>query len=153
MRLTTYTDYTLRTLMYLAARPDRVSTIAEVARAYGISEAHLTKVVHQLGVSGEIETTRGRNGGLQLRLAPEAINLGTVVRRTEGDMELVPCFREPASCVIGGVCALERALGEALLAFLAVLDRYTLADLIAPGHAAARVLRALTAPIASGEGV
>lgn len=151
MRLTIYTDYTLRTLMYLAAQPERVATIAEIARAYGISEAHLTKVVHQLGVSGEIETIRGRRGGLQLRLPAEEINLGSIVRRTEGDMDLVPCFREQAACVIGGACVLERALEEALSAFLAVLDGYTLADLIAPGHAAARLLQAMPTPLASRE--
>jgi Rrf2 family nitric oxide-sensitive transcriptional repressor len=152
MRLTIYTDYTLRTLMYLAARPERVATIAEIAQAYGISKAHLTKVAHQLGVSGEIETTRGRNGGLQLCLPAEGINLGSVVRRTEGDMELVPCFREPTACIIGGACVLERALDEALAAFLAVLDRYTLADLVAPGQAAARRLQAMPA-VTSGEQV
>lgn len=153
MRLTIYTDYTLRTLMYLAAHPHRVATVAEIARAYRISEAHLTKVVHQLGISGEIETTRGRKGGLQLRLAPEAINLGSVVRRTEADLELVPCFREPTTCVIGGACVLERALDEALSAFLAVLDRYTLADLVRPGHATARLLQEKAVPIAPGERV
>lgn len=147
MRLTTYTDYTLRTLMYLAANCDRVVTIAEIARIYGISEAHLTKVVHQLGLAGEVETTRGRRGGLRLGKLPENINLGDVVRRTEADLELVPCFREPGVCVIGGTCVLEYALHEALDAFLAVLDRYSLADLIAPGHPATRFLQVPPGPL------
>ena len=141
MRLTTYTDYTLRALMYLAANADRVVTIAEIARIYGISEAHLTKVVHQLGLAGEVETTRGRRGGLRLGKLPKDINLGCVIRRTEADMELVPCFREPGACVIGSACVLESALHEALHAFLAVLDRYSLADLVSPGHKATQLLQ------------
>lgn len=104
-------------------------------------------MVHQLGQAGEVETTRGRRGGLRLRKLPEDINLGGLVRRTEPDMELVPCFREPGVCVIGSACVLEYALHEALLAFLALLDRYTLADLIIPGHAATRLLQAPPEPL------
>jgi Rrf2 family transcriptional regulator, nitric oxide-sensitive transcriptional repressor len=126
-------------------------TIAEIARLYGISEAHLTKVVHQLGLAGEVETTRGRRGGLRLRKLPHDINLGEVVRRTEPDMDLVPCFRDPAVCVISSACVLERILGEALQAFLAVLDRYTLADLIAPGHPIIRLLHVPPEPVVAGE--
>jgi Rrf2 family nitric oxide-sensitive transcriptional repressor len=132
MRLSTYTDYTLRTLMYLAVNEGRRTTIAELARAWRISEAHLMKIVHQLGISGDIETIRGRNGGLRLRRRPAAVNLGTVVRRTEGDMDLVACFEGSASCAISEACVLQAVLHEALAAFLGVLDRYTLADLVAP---------------------
>jgi Rrf2 family transcriptional regulator, nitric oxide-sensitive transcriptional repressor len=132
MRLTAYTDYTLRTLIYLALDPGRHATIAQIADTYRISEAHLTKVVHQLGVAGEIETVRGRNGGLRLKKSPEEINLGAVVRRTEPDLALVPCFDAPGACVIGGACVLQHTLHAALAAFLAVLDRTTLADLVAP---------------------
>jgi len=132
MRLTAYTDYTLRTLMYLAINAERQTTISEIAERYRISEAHLTKIVHQLGLAGDIETIRGRNGGMRLRKAPRDINLGTVVRRTEPDMELVPCFDGSGVCTIGEACVLQSALREALAAFLAVLDRYTLADLVAP---------------------
>lgn len=133
MRLTTYTDYTLRTLIYLALNPGRQTRVAEIAAAYGISEAHLTKVVHQLGLTGEVETLRGRNGGLRLGKSAEEINLGTVVRRTEPDMELVPCFADGhGGCAIGRCCQLQAALREALAAFLAVLDGYTLADLAQP---------------------
>jgi Rrf2 family transcriptional regulator, nitric oxide-sensitive transcriptional repressor len=132
MRLTTYTDYTLRTLMYLAVNAERLTTIAEIARTYRISETHLMKIVHQLGIAGDIETARGKNGGIRLGKPVEAINLGTVVRRTEPDMELVACFDGAETCAISEACVLQTVLHEALASFLAVLDRYTLADLIAP---------------------
>jgi Rrf2 family transcriptional regulator, nitric oxide-sensitive transcriptional repressor len=140
VRLTHFTDYTLRTLIYLALTPDRLATIAEIARRYGISEAHLTKVVHQLGLAGDIETIRGKGGGLRLARAPEAINLGALVRRTEPDLVLVPCFGEAGACTIESGCVLQHALHRALAAFLAELDRYTLADLIAPQQALSRLL-------------
>ena len=132
MRLTAYTDYTLRTLIYLALRPDRAATIADIATAYRVSEAHLTKIVHQLGLAGDIASTRGRGGGIRLAKPPEAINLGAVVRRTEPDMAIVPCFGDAAACPIDEACVLSDALRQALDAFLAVLDRYTLADLVVP---------------------
>ncbi len=132
MRLTTFTDYTLRTLVYLAVHDAPPATITDIARAYRISEAHVMKVVHQLGVAGDIETIRGRNGGIRLAHPPAAINIGSVVRRTEAGMELVPCVGDDKSCVIGDACLLRGALDEALAAFLAVLDRFTLADLILP---------------------
>jgi Rrf2 family transcriptional regulator, nitric oxide-sensitive transcriptional repressor len=140
MRLTTYTDYTFRTLMYLAVNSDRHATIGEIASAYRISEAHLMKVVHQLGVAGIIETLRGRRGGIRLAKPAESINLGAVVRRTETDLALVPCFDNAASCVIGDSCMLSKVLQEALAAFLAVLDRYTLADLVVPRRRLAALL-------------
>jgi Rrf2 family nitric oxide-sensitive transcriptional repressor len=140
MRLTAYTDYTLRTLMYLAVNADRLATIAEIARTYRISETHLMKVVHQLGVAGDIETIRGRNGGLRLGRPASAINLGSVVRRTEEDMDLVACFDGSATCAISEICVLQAVLHEALGAFLAVLDRFTLADLVAPRANLARLL-------------
>ena len=90
--------------MYLAVDRDRPVTIAAIAKAYGISETHLMKVVHQLGVAGDIATVRGRNGGIRLAKAPEAINLGAVIRRTEADMAMVPCFGDAESCAIGDVC-------------------------------------------------
>lgn len=141
MRLTTYTDYTLRTLMYLGLRPDRLATIATIARSYGISENHLMKVVHQLGLAGYVETVRGKNGGLRLAKLPEDINVGEVVGRMEPDMELVACFRESGICAIQPSCVLKGALAEALDAFTAVLDRYTLADLIAPRAKLAGLLK------------
>lgn len=132
MRLTVYTDYSLRMLMYLAVKGDGgPTTIAEVAGAYGISKAHLNKVAHRLGLAGYVETARGKGGGLRLARPAEEIGLGDVVRRVEPDMALVPCF-EPvhAPCPIVPACGLRGALYEARQAFLAVLDRYSLADLV-----------------------
>ena len=150
MRLTAYTDYTLRTLIYLAVRPQRGATIAEIATAYGISEAHLTKIIHQLGLAGDVVTTRGRGGGLRLGKPAEMIDLGAVVRRTEPDMNLVPCFGPTGGCAINEVCVLSGALREALGAFLAVLDRYTLADLVAPQQGLAALLRIEPPPMDGG---
>lgn len=141
MKLTTYTDYTLRTLMYLAVSGERQVTIADIAARYAISEAHLTKVVHQLGIAGDIATARGKFGGIKLKRPPERINLGAVVRRTEPDMELVPCFGASGACAIDPACELRSALREALAAFLAVLDRYTVADLIGPRRKLATLLQ------------
>jgi Rrf2 family transcriptional regulator, nitric oxide-sensitive transcriptional repressor len=140
MRLTTFTDYTLRTLIYLALRPDRLVTIADIAGAYDISANHLTKVVHQLAIAGDVATTRGVGGGLRLARQPDAINIGAVVRRTEPDMELVPCLGDGERCAIEKACVLQHALDAALHAFLEVLDGYTLADLVAPRRKLARML-------------
>lgn len=131
MRLTVYTDFSLRVLMFLAVKEDELATIAEIAGAYRVSKNHLMKVAHQLGVAGYVATVRGRGGGLRLARRPGDIVLGEVVRRTEPDMALVPCF-DPADgrCVIFRGCALRDVLGEARDAFLAVLDRCTLADLV-----------------------
>jgi Rrf2 family nitric oxide-sensitive transcriptional repressor len=131
MRLTVYTDYSLRVLMYVALHPERLPTIGEIASSYGISRNHLMKVVYDLGLAGYVVTVRGKNGGLRLARPLLDIVLGEVVRRTEPDMALVPCF-EPigAPCAITPACILRRALHEARSAFLDVLDGYTLADLI-----------------------
>ena len=146
MRLTSFTDYTLRTLIYLALQSDSLATIAEIAAAYDISSNHLMKVVHQLAVAGDIVTVRGQRGGLRLARPASEINIGAVVRRTEPDMELVACFAQDQCCVIQNGCVLQHALGDALAAFLAVLDRYTLADLVVPQQALTRMLR-LPAPV------
>ncbi|MHB0728488.1 Rrf2 family transcriptional regulator [Roseomonas mucosa] len=135
MRLTRFTDYSLRTLMFLCLRDGENSSIADIASAYAISEHHLTKVVHRLGQLGLVQTTRGRNGGLRLGRRPEEIGVGQVVRQTEEDLAIVECFGG-GCCPIAGVCELQRALAEALQAFLLVLDRYTLADLVGPRAAA-----------------
>ncbi len=130
VRLTVYTDFSLRLLIYLAVKPDGVSTIGEVADAYRIPKNHLTKVAHQLGLSGTITTVRGKGGGLRLGRPADQIIIGSVVRGTEPDMALVPCF-EPvcASCRIIPACGLRGALQQARSAFIRVLDGYTLADL------------------------
>lgn len=130
MRLTTMTDYALRLLMYLAQRPDRLCTIAEAAQAHGISETHLMKVTHHLGLLGWIETVRGKGGGMRLARAPHEIGLGEVVRDMEPDFHLVECFSSSNSCVRTGDCALTGVLQSALQDFLARLDGVTLADIV-----------------------
>ncbi|MCF8476024.1 MAG: Rrf2 family transcriptional regulator [Pseudolabrys sp.] len=133
MRLTIYTDYSLRLLMYLAVKDDGLATIAQVADSYDISNNHLMKVAHRLGVAGYIETVRGRCGGLRLAMPPKAIILGEVVRHTEPDMAIVPCFKPSgAFCAIHPSCVLRSALHRAQVAFLEVLDGYSLSDLVRP---------------------
>lgn len=131
MRLTSYTDYCLRVLIFVATRPDQRATIGEVARSYGISENHLVKVVHFLGKAGFLENVRGRGGGLQLARPAPKINVGAVVRAAEGPAVPAACFEASAPrCSIAPVCRLRGVLGDAVDAFYAVLDRYTLADLV-----------------------
>lgn len=133
MRLTTYSDYALRVLMYLALKSDGLSTIAEIAGSYNVSEAHLMKVVHHLGVAGYIETVRGRGGGLRLAKPVEAIGLAEIIRMTEPDMAIVSCLKPlNAPCKINPSCVLKRAMERAQQAFMEVLEGYTLADLVAP---------------------
>ena len=141
MRLTVYTDYALRLLMFLAVKQDGLATIAEVAESYGVSKNHMMKVAHQLGVAGYVETVRGRSGGLRLAKPAASINLGDVVRRTEQDMALVPCL-EPGdtSCAIRPCCTLRHALAEAADAFMGVLDGYSLSDLVKPRAPLMRLL-------------
>jgi Rrf2 family nitric oxide-sensitive transcriptional repressor len=133
MRLTRYTDYALRTLIFLGLAERRLSSIRDIAHGYGISENHLMKVAHQLGVLGFIETVRGRNGGLRLARPPGDIRIGDVVRLTEEDLVLLECFGGDNTCRITENCVLRRAVGEALSAFLSILDRYSLQDLLSPG--------------------
>jgi Rrf2 family nitric oxide-sensitive transcriptional repressor len=131
MRLTLHTDHALRMLMLLAIEPDALHTIEEIARRYGISRNHLMKIAQTLVQTGFIESLRGRGGGLRLARAAESINLGALVRATEGSFALVECFdREHNTCLIISACGLRGPLEEALQAFLAVLDRYSLDDLV-----------------------
>src|SRR5579883_2290438 len=145
MRLTRYTDYSLRVLIYLGLQQDRLSSIREIAEVYGISESHLMKVVQALGQFGYVATLRGRNGGLKLARAPSEINLGEVVRNTEEDFTLVDCFAQAPDCPIAGPCRLEHALRKALEAFFQVLDDYTLADLLRPKFASLKASLGLAA--------
>jgi Rrf2 family nitric oxide-sensitive transcriptional repressor len=133
MRLTVYTDYALRLLMYLAVKDDELATIDEIAQSSGISKNHLMKVAHQLGVAGYVETVRGRRGGLRLARPASAIGLGEIVRQTEPDMAIVTCF-EPinAECAIQPHCVLRKALEKARNAFVETLNGYTLSDLVKP---------------------
>lgn len=133
MRLTLYTDYSLRVLLYLAVKPEQTATITEIAEHYDISRNHLVKVVHSLGIHGFIATTRGKNGGIRLARSAEAILLSDVVRKTEPDMDLLECFN-PATdnCVISPTCRLKSMLYEGRAAFMAVLEKNTLADAATP---------------------
>jgi Rrf2 family nitric oxide-sensitive transcriptional repressor len=136
MRLTDYTDYALRVLMYVGAHPGRLVTIQEIADNHGISKNHLTKVVHRLGVAGLVSTMRGRTGGIRLARSAALITLGSVVRLTEPDFIMVECFDEARNtCTLSPVCVLKHALGRATSAYLQELDRMTLADVLplAPG--------------------
>jgi Rrf2 family nitric oxide-sensitive transcriptional repressor len=131
MRLTRFTDNALRALVYLALDPDDIPTVGEVARKMGMSEDHLLKVVQRLSQLGYVKTIRGRNGGMRLAKPAVEIVVGEVIRRTEDNMSLVPCF-DPTeiNCPISAACGLAPALDEALQAFLTTLDRYTVADLL-----------------------
>ncbi|HPE29554.1 MAG TPA: Rrf2 family transcriptional regulator [Parvularculaceae bacterium] len=132
MRLTVYSDYALRVLMYLAINRETLSTIQEIADHYGISKNHLMKVTYELGLAGYIDTVRGRGGGVRLAQSPDQIGIGDVIRLTEEDFRLVECFDPDTNqCVISGRCKLARILDEALNSYLKTLDRYTLADLAA----------------------
>ena len=141
MKLTGFTDYSLRVLIYVAAQPQRRATIAEISRAFEISENHLVKVVHFLGKSGWLTNVRGKGGGLELAMPPELVGVGSVVRQTEGAAVVAECFLEHGGeCTISGVCRLQGVLAEAVAAFYAVLDRYTLADLVTNRQALAKIL-------------
>ncbi len=132
MRLTLWTDYALRTLIYVGAKGERLSTIAEIAESFDISKPHLMKVVNKLGQQGYIETVRGKGGGIRLGRPPAQIRVGAVVRDTEEELAVLGCLAEPGFCRIQGCCVLRRALREATQAFLQTLDGYTLAELLAP---------------------
>ena len=131
MHLTRYTDYSLRTLIYLGTRPEKLATISEIAAYHDISRNHLMKVVHQLGANNYIDTLRGKGGGIKLARPPGQIVVGDVVRSMEENMDIVACFQPDFSaCILAPGCRLKTAMGEALQSFLATLDLYTLADLI-----------------------
>jgi Rrf2 family nitric oxide-sensitive transcriptional repressor len=131
MRLTQFTDYSLRTLLFLSANRDRLVTIQDIADLHKISKNHLMKVVYQLGQTGLVETVRGRNGGLRLAKEPADINIGQLVRTTETDFFMAECFdRASDTCPITNDCKLKHTLNDATRAFLAVLDQQTLADML-----------------------
>jgi Rrf2 family nitric oxide-sensitive transcriptional repressor len=155
MRLSEFTDYTLRVLIYCAAHRDRLVTIGELAEQHGLSKNHLMKVVNALARQGLLETTRGRGGGLRLLADPGTIRIGDVVRSTETDFRLVECF-DPATnaCTLSADCRLKHLLADALARYFQTLDGATLADMTeglaaaAPAGAAA-ASRARTALVAA----
>ncbi|MDE1918108.1 MAG: Rrf2 family transcriptional regulator [Sphingomonadales bacterium] len=140
MRLTRFSDYAVRVMLYLAAHDDRLCSISEIAKAYDISQNHLMKVVSDLAGHGYILSQRGRSGGIRLASPPEQINIGRLIRHTEGEIDLVGC----ADCRLRGACTLPGPLDLALNAFFAVLERYTLAEVMGD-KGAARLLEQLSA--------
>ncbi len=131
MKFSLYFDYSLRVLIYLANKPGETITIAEIADFFNISRNHLVKVVHQLGIRGYIDTTRGKRGGLRLARAPDQIVIGDVTRKMEPDFNLFECFDHTTSrCNIAKLCTMKSIAVDAIDAFLAKLDDYTLADIV-----------------------
>ena len=139
MRFTLYTDFALRTLIQVALNDGKLTTINDIARSFGISKQHLTKVVSDLGQRGYVETVRGRGGGIRLRRPPRDINIGQVVREIE-DGNVIGCLAARGYCPIERVCVLRSALRDATQAFFGVLDTYSLADLIRPKKALSSIL-------------
>lgn len=130
MQLTQFTDYSLRALIYIALKQN-TCTINDIASAYNISNNHLIKIIHNLSKLGLIKTTRGKNGGIIMAISPVDINLGALVLKLESNFDLVPCFnKEKANCCIAPVCKLKSILFKAKRAFMAVLNEFTLADIL-----------------------
>ena len=144
MRLTSMTDYSMRLLMYLTGQPDRLCTIAEIARAHGISEPHLMKITHRLAQTGWVETIRGKNGGMRLARRPDEIPIGAVVRDMENDLAVVECLGGATGCILAGQCGLTGIMQGALHKFLEHLDGYTLADILPAAGAQTRSQRTVT---------
>lgn len=136
MRLTSFSDYALRLMLYAAERPERLVTIEEAAEWYGISRTHLTKVANLLTRTGFMLAVRGRAGGLRLGRAPQDVRLGDVLRVTEPDFAIVECFGNDEACRISASCRLKGVVGVALAAFLETMDGHTLQDMVGRAPAA-----------------
>ena len=145
MRVTLHTDFALRVLIQAGLNDGKLTTIKEIAQSFDISKAHLMKVVNDLSQMGYLDTVRGRGGGIRLMREPQDINIGQVVRDTEDQLDVIGCLEHKGYCSIERVCVLRRALRNATDAFLAVLDAYTLADLIKPQRALSSILLDLRA--------
>lgn len=131
MQLTQFTDYSFRTLIYVALQDGKSCTIAEIAESYSISKNHLMKVIHRLSQLDILKTTRGKGGGLQLNAEPEELNIGELVKKLEPNLFIVECFdKANGKCVISPVCQLKNILHEATNNFIQTLEQYTLKDLI-----------------------
>jgi Rrf2 family transcriptional regulator, nitric oxide-sensitive transcriptional repressor len=140
MRLTLHTDYALRVLIHVAVADGKLITISGIAQSFDVSKQHLMKVVHFLGQKGYLDTVRGHGGGIRLRRQPRDIKIGQVVRDTEESLDVVGCLGRRGYCRIERACVLRGVLHDATQAFLAVLDGYTLADLIRPQKALSTLL-------------
>jgi len=145
MRLTLHTDFALRVLIQVGLNDGKLTTIKDIAQTFDISKAHLMKVVNDLSQKGYLDTVRGRNGGIRLMREPRSINIGQVVRDTENQLDIIGCLEHKGYCPIQRVCVLRGVLRNATDAFLAVLDAYTLADLIKPQRALSSILLDLRA--------
>jgi Rrf2 family nitric oxide-sensitive transcriptional repressor len=142
MRLTTFTDYSLRVLIYLAVSNDDHTTIREISERYGISRNHLMKVVQELSQRGYVIALRGKNGGLRLNKAAADISIGMLIREMENDLALAECLGENNQCILTPACQLKAVLAEALQAFFTTLDAYTLEDIL-PGRKRAELVKIL----------
>lgn len=131
MQLTSYTDYSLRALLYIADQPGRLVTVTEIAEHYDVSRNHMVKVVHNLGAKGYIQTVRGKSGGVRLAKPPQDISISEIVEMTEPHMDIQECFNpETNKCPLMGDCRLMGVFAEARRSFMDVLDSYTLADMM-----------------------
>ncbi len=142
MRLTAFTDYSFRVLIYLAVSNDKHATIREIAQSYGISRNHLMKVVQELSNQGYVTALRGKNGGLRLNIPPAQIRIGELIRTMENGLELAECFGENNQCILTPSCELRRIFADALQAFFISLDAYTLEDVL-PGQKRAELVKIL----------
>ncbi len=146
MRLTVFSDYTLRVLIYLGMHPEGLCTVGEIAQAYDVSKNHLMKVAQHLAARGYADTVRGKGGGMRLKQPPEQINLGVLLRETERGSPLVECFGASSDCRIEPACSLRSVLEDAHGAFFEVLDRHTLADLLGSAEHLGSLLSTPTVP-------
>jgi Rrf2 family transcriptional regulator, nitric oxide-sensitive transcriptional repressor len=142
VKLTKFSDYSLRLLLYLAVHQDRLVSVREVSRAYQVSPHILVKAVQLLVDAGLVSSVRGRHGGLRLNKPPDQINVGALIRRTEREWDLVECFDlDTNTCPIEPVCGLKQTLKEAQRAFIGVLDDHTLADFLPQAPSLVRLLK------------
>jgi Rrf2 family transcriptional regulator, nitric oxide-sensitive transcriptional repressor len=131
MQLTMFTDYALRSLMFIASHPDRLTSVREISEHYNISRNHLVKVIHKLALLEYITTTKGKGGGLAMAISPEQLRLGDLIQELEPNLHLVECFdKETNTCRIINTCRLKHCLMEANAAFIQTLNKYTLANII-----------------------
>lgn len=131
MQLTLFTDYALRSLMFIASHPDRLTSVREISEHYNISRNHLVKVIHKLAILEYITTTKGKGGGLAMARDPDTLRLGDLIQQLEPNMDLVECFdRKTNTCRIINSCRLKHCLMDANAAFIQSLNKHTLADII-----------------------
>jgi len=148
MKLTSYTNYALRSLQLAAIKAPALVRVDDVVKIHNLSKPHVMKIVHQLGRAGYLDTVRGRGGGFRLARSPDQIIVGDVVRLTEGPLDVVECFNpDKNTCPLIGICVLSRKVHEATAAFMAVLDDLTIADISANKGQLMSRIAPLEAPI------